>query len=70
MGLQRDISKTACIRGVFRNNQTASALYSNNFTESNICAKVAANFDFTKDASDRASVQWKIVFGSGKKSCC
>ena len=70
VGLQRDISKTACVRGVFRNDQTASVLYSNNFTDSKICAKVAANFDFAKPPSQRASLQWKIVFGSGGKSCC
>jgi len=70
VGIQRNISKTACIRGVFRNDQTASVLYSNNFTDSNVCAKIAANFDFSKDPSQRASVQWKVVFGGGKKPCC
>jgi len=72
VGLQRDISNTACIRGVFRNDQTASVLYSNRFTDSNVCAKVAANFDFSKPPSQRANLQWKIVFGSGvgNKPCC
>jgi len=70
VGLQQNISKTASMRGVFRKNMTASVLYSNNFTDSNICAKVAANFDFTKDPAQRASVEWKVVFGAGKPSCC
>lgn len=70
VGLQRNISKTACMRGVFRKNMTASVLYSNNFTDSNVSAKVAANFDLTKDPSQRASLEWKIVFGCGAKSCC
>ncbi len=69
VGLQRDISKTAHVRGVFRNDQTASVLYYNRFTESNMCAKVAANFDFAKPPSQRAQLQWKIVFGSGGKDC-
>lgn len=70
VGVQRDISKTANIRGVFRNDQTASVLYSNTFPDSNVCAKVAANFDFTKAPSQRANIEWKVVFGAGKPSCC
>lgn len=70
VGIERKISPTASLRGVFRNDQTASVLYCNNFSESNICAKVAANFNFNADPSQRASLQWKIIFGSGKKSCC
>jgi len=70
VGVQRCISKTAKVRAVYRKDMTASVLYSNNFSDPNVCAKVAANFDFTKDPSQRASLQWKVVFGSGGKSCC
>merc|ERR1712083_1251022 len=70
VGVQRDISKTAKIRAVYRKDMTASVLYSNDFTDSNVSTKVAANFDFAKDPSQRASLQWKIVFGSGAKPCC
>eukprot|EP01084_Bolivina_argentea_P283409 485373_1 len=70
VGLQKDINKTENICGVFRNDQTASVMYKNNFTDSKICAKIAANFDFAKPPNQRASLQWKIVFGEGNKSCC
>jgi len=70
VGIERKISPTASLRGVFRNDQTASVLYCNNFSESNVCAKVAANFNFNADPAQRASLQWKIIFGSGGKSCC
>eukprot|EP01083_Nonionella_stella_P044524 119851_1 len=70
VGVQRDITKTAKIRGVFRNDQTASVLYANRFSESNICAKIAANFDFTKAPGQRANLQWKLVFGTGCAKCC
>lgn len=63
VGVQRDISKTAKIRAVYRKDMTASVLYANDFTDSNVSAKVAANFDFTKDPAQRASLQWKIIFG-------
>jgi len=70
VGVQRNISDTASVRGVVRSDQTMSVLYGNNFTDSGVCAKVAANFDFTKEASQRASLQWKVIFGTGSASCC
>jgi hypothetical protein len=71
VGIRREMTNTSHIRGVFRSDQTASVLYANNFTDSNVCAKIGANFDFTKEPSRRASVEWKVVFGCGdSKSCC
>jgi len=70
VGLQRNISKQTCIRGVFRDNKTASVLYSNNFTDSGIMTKLACNFDFTKPPAQRANLAWKVVFGCGSASCC
>jgi len=70
VGVQRNISETASVRGVVRSERTASFLYANNFTDSGVCAKIAANFDFTKEASQRASLQWKVIFGTGSAPCC
>jgi len=70
VGLQRNISKSTTIRGVFRDNKTASVLYSNNFTESGVCGKLACNFDFTKPPAQRTNLAWKVVFGCGGSSCC
>ena len=70
VGLQRNISKNTFIRGVFRDNKTASVLYSNNFADSGICTKMACNFDFTKPPAERANLAWKMVFGCGSASSC
>jgi len=70
VGLQRNISKQTCIRGVFRDDRTASMLYSNNFTDSGVCGKLACNFDFNKEPAKRATLAWKVVFGTGKGACC
>jgi len=70
VGLQKNISKQTCIRGVVRDNKTASVLYSNNFTDSGVSTKLACNFDFTKAPAQRANLAWKVVFGCGKGGCC
>jgi len=70
LGMQKDISKQTCVRGVVRDDKTASVLYSNNFTDSGVCTKLACNFDFTKPPAQRANLAWKVVFGAGKGSCC
>jgi len=70
VGVQRNLSDTASLRGVVRSNKTMSVLYANNFTDSGVCAKIAANFDFTKEPAQRANLQWKVVFGTGKGPCC
>jgi len=71
VGFQRNIAKNTFIRGVFRDNKTASVLYSNNFADSGIATKMACNFDFTKPPAQRANLAWKMVFGCGSGgSCC
>jgi len=70
VGLQRNINKDTSIRGVFRDNRTASVLYSNNFRDSGVCGKLACNFDFNKAPSQRANLAWKVVFGTGSGACC
>jgi len=70
VGVQRNISDTASVRGVMRSDRTLSMLYANNFTDSGVCAKIACNFDFAKEPAQRANLQWKVVFGSGKGPCC
>jgi len=70
VGLQRNISKATSIRGVFRDNRTASVLYSNNFADSGVMGKLACNFDFNKPPAQRANLAWKVVFGTGSAACC
>eukprot|EP01084_Bolivina_argentea_P151408 264261_1 len=70
VGVQRKINDTANLRAVYRDNKTASILYFNRFSDQNICAKLAANFDFSKAPAERATIQWKVVFGTGGKHCC
>jgi len=71
VGIQRKISDSTTLRGVVRDNKTASVLYTNRFKDSGVCTKLAANFDFAKPPAERANLAWKVVFGCGTpKGCC
>ena len=63
VGVDHQLNENQTLAAVYRSNSEASFQYSNNNPSQKWDAKVACNADFNKDAANRYTLEWKIVFG-------
>ena len=63
VGVEHQLTDNQTVTGVYRGSNEASLQYRNISTGGKWDARVACNADFNKDAANRYSIEWKIVFG-------
>jgi len=63
LGLKYGITETSHVSGVYRDNGVASLLYYSYLANNHVHANLGFNYDFTKKPAERATLEWKLIFG-------
>jgi len=63
LGLKYGINEDSHVSGVYRDNGVASLLYYSYLPTNHVQTNLGFNYDFTKKPAERATLEWKLIFG-------